>query len=70
MKAFLLVIATTVLVSSSVFAFYYMKLFIVFAADRGPATFRTRGRFLVLAALSFGVCFASGWLLSFLLSRA
>ena len=70
MKALLLVIATTVLVSSSVFAFYYMKLFIIFAADSGPVAFRRRGRFLLFALLAFAVCFSSGWFLSFLLSRA
>ena len=69
MKALLLIIATTVLVSSALFAFYYMKLFVMFAAGPGPATIRARGRLLLFALLAFAVSFSSGWLLSFIFSK-
>jgi hypothetical protein len=69
MQALLLIVATTVLTCSSLFGFYFLKLFLMVAVSGEPLGTRLRIRYAVLALLAFGVSFGSGWLLSYTLSR-
>jgi hypothetical protein len=72
-KTLLLILATVVLTCGGIFGLYFLKLFAALAASeatRPGGTTRRGGRFMLPAALSFGLSFGSGWLLNYLLAHA
>lgn len=72
-QALFLILAVTVLTCSSLFGFYFLKLFAALAfsqATRPDGTPRKAGIFLFLALLSFGLSFGSAKFLSYLNSHA
>jgi len=58
------------LTCSSLFGFYFLNLFRAGVIAPARLGIRRRGVYLILAVVSFGLSFGSGWLLSYLLSHA